>query len=128
MSSKATQVAEDAFRLLSNTELRWRTVTDPGGREIEVTSGTYGGAIYSKDRRFRRDAFLALCDSFLDVKNTIAATLAGTVQRDWYHAKARGYGSSVEASLDAENLPVSVYENLLRTVGNRVELLHRYAR
>jgi oligoendopeptidase F len=83
-------------------------------------------AMYSKDRRYRKDAFLGLHNSYLDVKNTLAATLAGTVNRDWFYAKARHYPSSLHRSLDAENLPLSVYHSLIETVNNHTHLLHRY--
>jgi oligoendopeptidase F len=126
MSSQATEAAVEAQSLLANTELRWRMVQDPHGQEVEVTPSRYYQAMYSKDRRYRRGAFLALHDSHADVKCTLAATLAGAMHRDWFFARARHYGSCVEASLDAENLPVSVYHNLLQTVEAHLPLLHRY--
>ncbi|HYG33763.1 MAG TPA: oligoendopeptidase F [Clostridia bacterium] len=126
MAGKATEAAGDAFGLLSNTELRWRTVKDPQERDVEITTSSFTQAMYSKDRRYRRDAFMALHGSYLDVKNTLATTLAGTMQRDWYYAKARNYPSSLHRALDAENLPLSVYHNLIDTVNARRQLLHRY--
>lgn len=126
MSGKATDAAGDAFSLLSNTELRWRTVKDASDREIEITSSSYYQAMYSKDRRYRRDAFNGLYSSFEDVKNTLAATLAGTMQKDWFYAKARGYPSSLARALDAENLPTGVYANLTAAVNANSHLLHRY--
>jgi len=126
MSSKATGAADEVFSLLTNTELRWRTATDPAGREVRVTSPVFYQAMDSKDRRYRQEVFTALHESYLDVKASLAATLAGALHRDWYRAKARGYASSLEASLDAENLPVSVYHNLVETIGRHTPLLHRY--
>jgi oligoendopeptidase F len=126
MSAKATAAAGDSFSLLTNTELRHRRVTDPAGIEIEVTNPVFYQAMESKDRRFRHDVFVALHESYLDVKATLATTLAGAMHRDWYLAKARGYTNSLEASLDAENLPVEVYHNLIDTIGRHTPLLHRY--
>jgi oligoendopeptidase F len=126
MSGKATDAASDAFGLLSNTELRWRTVKDPEGKDVEITSSSFLQAMYSKDRRFRQDAFMALHGSYLDVKNTLAATLHGTMQRDWFYSKARKYPSSLHRALDAENLPLGVYDNLVETVNKHTHLLHRY--
>lgn len=126
MAGKATDAATDAFGLLSNTELRWRNVNDPDGRDVEITSSSYLAAMYSKDRRYRKDAFTALHESYQDVKNTLAATLSGAMQRDWFYAKARGYPSSLHRALDAENLPLGVYDNLIKTVDAHRHLLHRY--
>src|ERR1044071_7274671 len=106
MSSKATDASTDVFGLLSNTELRWRTVKDPEGKEVEITSSSFTSAMQSKNRDYRRKAFEALMGSFLDVKSTLSATLAG--------------------ALDAENLPEGVYNNLVKTVNDHSQLLHRY--
>jgi oligoendopeptidase F len=126
MAGKATEAAGDAFGLLSNTELRWRAVKDPEGRDVEITSSSFTQAMYSKDRQYRQAAFGALHDSFLDVKSTLATTLAGSMQRDWYYAKARHYSSSLQRALDAENLPLGVYSNLVKAVEANARLLHRY--
>ncbi len=126
MAGKAVDTGSEAFGLLSNTELRWRTVKDDQGRDIEITSSTFGQAMQSKDRRYRKDAFLALHNSFIDVKNTLASTLAGSLQRDWFYSKARKYPTSLHRALDAENLPDSVYHNLIKTVDDNRQLLHRY--
>jgi oligoendopeptidase F len=126
MAGKATEAAGDAFGLLSNTELRWRSVKNPEGKEVEITSSSFMQAMTSKDRRFRQAAFNALHESYLDVKNTLAATLAGTMQKDWYYSKARHYSSSLQRALDSENLPDGVYHNLVKTVNDHRQLLHRY--
>jgi oligoendopeptidase F len=126
MSSKAIDASSDVFGLLSNTELRWRTVKDPQGNDVEITSSSFTSAMQSKDRAYRRAAFDALMGSFLDVKSTFAATLAGAMERDWFYAKARKYPTSLAAALDAENLPEGVYNNLVKTVNDHRQLLHRY--
>ena len=126
MSSKATDASTDVFSLLSNTELRWRTVKDPEGKEVEITSSSYNSALQSKNREYRRAGFEALMQSFLDVKSTLAATLAGAMQRDWFYAKARKYPTALAGALDAENLPESVYDNLIKTVNDHRQSLQRY--
>ncbi len=126
MAGKATEVSSDAFSLLSNTELRWRSVKDAENRDIEITTSSFSQAMQSKDRRYRHDAFLALHNSFLDVKSTLAATLSGAMQKDWFYSKARGYPGCLHRALDAENLPLGVYDNLVKTVNDHVALLQRY--
>ena len=126
MSSKATDASSDVFGLLSNTELRWRTIKDPQGNDVEITSSSFTAALQSKNRDFRRAAFEALMGSFLDVKSTLSSTLAGAMERDWFYSKARKYPTSLAAALDAENLPEGVYDNLVKTINDRRQLLHRY--
>jgi oligoendopeptidase F len=126
MSTKATDASTEAFGLLSNTELRWRSVKDPEGKDLEITSSSYTSALQSKNREFRKAAFEALMASFFDVKSTFASTLAGAMQRDWFYAKARKYPTALAAALDAENLPESVYDNLVKTVNDHRSSLQRY--
>lgn len=126
MSSAALGASSNTFGLLTNTELQFNTIKDADGNEITVTPPVYYDLIYSKDRRVRREVYLALHNSYLAVKNSLASTLAGTVQRDWFYAKARGYESSLAAALDDENLPVAVYHNLIDTVNQHLPLLHQY--
>ena len=128
MSAKATSAAGDTFGLLTNAELKLRTMKDREGNEIEISPGVFYGKLYSKDRNERRDAYLGFMASYLEIKNSLASTLAGSVERDWFYAKARGYKSCLEASLDAENLPVSVYHNLVKTVNDHLPLLHRFTK
>ena len=127
MAGKTTETGDNAFSLLTNTELRRRRVKNPEGVEVEVTPPVFYQAMYSKDRRYRREAFEAYHEGYLEVKSTLAATLAGTMHRDWYYAKARHYSSSLDRALDAENLPAGVYHNLIGTIGKHLPLLHRYA-
>ncbi len=126
MASKATGSSANTFGLLTNTELKYRTIKDAEGNEITVTVPVYYDLIYSKDRQVRRGVYLALHQSYLDVKNALASTLEGAAQHDWFYAKARGYESSLDAALDQENLPPSVYMNLIDTVNKNLPLLHRY--
>ena len=52
----------------------------------------------------------------LPSKQHVAATLNGGVQRDIYYAKARGYKSALESSLFQDNVPIAVYDNLIKSV------------
>src|SRR4030095_6500593 len=52
----------------------------------------------------------------------------GVCQRDWFHARARGYSSTLEAALHGDNIPTSVVENLIESTRAGVEPLRRYHR
>ena len=64
----------------------------------------------------RKAAFHQYYDVFAAHENTLAATLSGSIQRDVYYAKARGYASAREAALFPDNMPLSVYDNLIAAV------------
>ena len=57
--------------------------------------------------------------------NTYAALYNGVMQRDWFHARARGYASTLEAALHGNNIPTSVVETLIQEAKSGVEPLRR---
>jgi len=120
------QGASNAFTMLNNADLKFCTIKDENGKEVEVTKGRYVRFQQSKDRRVRHDSFKALYGSYWDHKNTLAATLAGSVKKDLYFSRARRYQSSLEAALDADNIDTSVYDNLISAVADNLESMHRY--
>src|SRR4029077_21083657 len=58
--------------------------------------------------------------------NSIAAALNGSVQRDVYYARARKYASALQAALFADRVPMSVYDNLIKSVHKNLPALYRY--
>ena len=126
MAGKATEAAGDAFGLLSNTELRWRTVKDGEGHDVEITSSAFGQAMQSKDRRYRHDAFVALLWEFPGCEAHAgrhagrgdAARLVLLQGPRLSHLPAPGAGCREPA--------LGVYDNLIKTVNEHGELLHRY--
>ena len=126
MSSKATGASDETFGLLTNTEIDFGTMKDEDGKEIEINSPVYYDKIYSKDRRVREEVYKKFHEGFMKHKSTLASTLQGAIDGDWYRAKARGYNSSLEAALNREKLPTSVYTGLIDTINEHLPLLHRY--
>ena len=71
-------------------------------------------------------AFHQYYEQFKGHENTLAAALSSSVQKDVYYAKVRGYASAREASLFHDNVPVSVYDNLISAVHGKLPALYRY--
>ncbi len=60
------------------------------------------------------------------LKDTLGANLGGKVKKDWVYAKDRKYKSSLEAALNSDNLPVSIYSTLIDAVNNNLPTLYRF--
>ena len=115
------------FTAFNNADLRYGTIRDAAGKPIELTKAVYQRSLESPDRRVRRDAFVGLHSAYGRYNNTLGATMNANVKRDEFYAHARKYASAAEASLDPNNIPISVYRNLVATVDAHLESLHRYA-
>ena len=58
--------------------------------------------------------------------NTLSAAFGANVKQAVFYAKARNYTSSRQASLSGNEVPESVYDNLVASVRKSLPLLHRY--
>lgn len=114
------------FSMLDDADLRYGTITDEDGNDVVLTKGSYSRFIESRTRDVRKQAFSSLHQAYRDHRNTLAATYAASVKADAFYARVHNYGSSIEAALSPNNIPVEVYDNLVETVNGRLGALHRY--
>lgn len=116
------------FGMLNNADLEFPAIKDENGNEVEVTHGRYARFLESPDQRVRHDAFKAVYKMYGQYRNTFASTLSGNVKKDNFNARIRKYDSARQAALAANNIPESVYDNLVSTVNEHLHLLHRYVK
>ncbi len=126
--SEIARGPRDVFGMFNNADIKFPSIKDEEGNEVEVTKGRYIKFLESRDRRVRKDAFHALYSSYKSHKNTLAATLISSLKKDMFYASVRKYSSSLEASLDEDNIKVEVYDNLIDTINKNLHLLERYLR
>ncbi|MBO8141746.1 MAG: oligoendopeptidase F [Firmicutes bacterium] len=125
-AGEVAQAPANVFDMFHDADLKFPSIRDENGEEVEVTHGRYIRLMESRDRRVRREAFLALHGTYQKWRHTLAATLSASVRKDVFFARTRRYGSALEAALHRDNIPVEVYTNLINTVRSRLDLLHRY--
>lgn len=118
--------SSSTFGILNNADLEFPSINDENGEEVEITHGRYIRFLESEDRRVREEAFKAVYKTYGNFKNTFASTLSGTVKKDNFNARVRKYMSARHAALSANNIPESVYDNLVATIHDYLPLLHRY--
>ncbi|MBY0546745.1 MAG: oligoendopeptidase F [Candidatus Obscuribacterales bacterium] len=115
------------FEMLNNADLKLPRILAGDGREVQLTHGNYASVcLESQDRVLRKNAFEGMHGTFNGLRNTLAACYASQVKQGIFYARARKYPSAVEAATSSINVPVSVYTNLIGTVGKNLPKLHRY--
>ncbi len=117
---------ENIFRMINNADIKFGFIKDEEGEEIEVTHGRFIKLLESSDRRIRKDAFDALYTAYEKQKNTLASTYNYSAKGDAVSAKLRRHDSSLAQELSGDNIPVEVYDNLIKTVHENIELMYRY--
>ena len=125
LSAEATQTASNTFSLLENVDLDFESVT-VDEKEMPLTQSTFSLFIRNPDRAVRKDAYKKFYKSFVKHQNVIASLYAGNVNSDIFYARARGFNSSLEASLYSNKVDPSVYHNLIETVHKNLPALHKY--
>ncbi len=126
-SQDATQGYSQIFTMFNNADVKFPSITGENGQALPVTHGNYISLMENQDRRIRRDAFLSLYSMYVQFSNTLAANFASNAKQAVFYAKARGYASSRQYYLGENEVPESVYDNLLQAVHSHIEGLHRYA-
>ena len=119
---------DSIFSMIDNADLKLPLIKNEEGEDAQLTKGNYLVYIRSNDRRVRKEAFEGLHSTFLKQRNTVAVTLSAQIKGSIFFTRQRGYGSSRERALARYNIPVSVYDNLVETVGEHIYLLNRYMR
>ncbi|GIW93519.1 MAG: peptidase [Pirellulaceae bacterium] len=126
MQSDMLSAVPRTFRQLYDADIRFGTVTDERGRQVELTNATFLRFLESPSRKIRRTAFHQYYSHISDHQRTLASLLYGSVQSDVYHARVRGYPSSLAHALFEDNIPESVYHGLIDAVHQHLPVLYRY--
>lgn len=128
MSGEVTGAPQNIFTMINNADLKFPSIKDEDGNEVELTKGRYIQFVESRDRRVRRDAFETLYGTYNKQRNTLATCLMSSVKKDVFTSRARHYATSRAYFLDENNIPEAVYDRLIEAVHDHNPLMHRYVR
>lgn len=128
LASDCLDAPSSIHNMLTNADMTFGNIKDEDGDEVELTEGNYSSFIKSKDRSVREAAFKRLFGEYKKFDNTLATTLTSSVKSFNFSARVRKYESPIEASLSPNDIPVSVYENAIKTINDNLSSLHRYVK
>lgn len=128
LAGQMQESPDTIYSVFSDAELEFEDAVDSEGNKHQVTHGTYIPLVQSSDRILRESAFHSMYGTYGKYKNTIAAMLTAQTKQIAFNAKARRYESSLHASLDRTDVPVSVYHNLIDAVHSNIEYMYKYVR
>lgn len=125
LQSESASAAHKTFTVFTDADLRFGTVT-VGGEEKPLTQSTWSVFMDNPDRIVRENAYKKFYGTFEAYEHTLASLYSGSVNQDVFSMRARGYTSCLEKALYPDNVPVSVYRNLIDTVHKNLPALHEY--
>lgn len=126
LSRLATGVAGSVYGTFADAEMPNVEITISNGSKVKLTSSEFSKIRASENRKDRETASKAYWDNYAKFKATYGELLNGKVNGDVYRFRARNYTSSLEASLDPNNIPVEVYQSLIDNVNKNLPSFHRY--
>ena len=119
---------DSIYGMFADADMKFPDAVDSEGKTHPLSQGTFVLCEESPDRVLRKSAYENLYHSFGDFKNTAAAILNAQGKQLKFYADARKYPSTLDAALDATDVPTSVYLNLIEAVHQNLDKMHRYVR
>ena len=119
-------IADNAFSMLTNADMKFESIKDEKGQSVEMSEERAVSYLRSPKRKVRKAAFDSLYKPYAEMKNTLGATFDGMLKSAKFYAEVRNYTSPLEAALDGDNIPTSVYDRLVDTLESNLEPMHRY--
>ena len=126
MQGEMSEASGQTFRQLHDADMKFGLVKDEKGRDVELGNATLAQFLTSSKRSVRKTAFHRYYEQFAAHENTLAATLSGSIQKDVYYARARGYESCLQAAMFPDNVPQGVYDRLIGAVRANLPSVHQY--
>ena len=127
-TNELAELPYEGFATLSNADLKFPEITNEKGEKIQITNGRFVPLEESKDRALRKEVFEKYYETFGSFKNTWAILYAGQIKQLMFNARARKYSTTLEASVDGNNVSPEVYKNLVEAINDNLDKMHRYVR
>jgi oligoendopeptidase F len=128
-AGRFNSVPHDSYAALTTADMKFPSITLSTGDQVTLSYGQYRAILETnRNQEDRAVAYRTFHGAYAANQNTYAALYNGVLQRDWFHARARNYGSTLDAALHGNNIPPAVVENLIAVTRQGIEPLRRYHR
>jgi oligoendopeptidase F len=124
---EVTHGAGEVYSMLANADMTFPTVDRPDGDAVEITQSNFTTLLKEPDREFRRTVHERFYEEWESVRNAVGTAYKNSVKADVKEARVRNYETAREAALDGPNVPPEVYDNLVSTVRDNLDTLHRHS-
>ena len=127
-AGELAQSPDNIYGMFADADIKFPDAVDAQGNTHPVSQGSFVACEESSDRVLRKSAYESLYHSFGAFKNTAAGILNAQNKQLKFFAEARKYPNAFEAALAKTNVPTQVYLNLIDTVHQNMDKMHRYVR
>lgn len=121
------QIPNETYGILNDAELPFPSIKDMEGQDMKLSHGRYRAALFNNDRDYRMKVYKGTYEPYKQLIGTYATLYNGRLKTRMINADIRGFKSAREAALYEDNIPVEVYDNLVKTARANIKTLHRWA-
>ncbi len=112
--------------VFANADIDFGFITGEDGKKVHLTDTNYVPFLMGTDRRVRRAAFKKLYATYKQFGNTFAALMNAYVKERTTVSRQRGYDSSLQCSVFADEVTPDIYNTLVETVNRNLPVLYDY--
>jgi oligoendopeptidase F len=127
LEQESAQTAQKSFSSLTDVDMEFGFI-HVGDKKRPISQSSYSSLLQNRDRDIRKKVYKKFYKNFDAHKNTLSSLYAGSIQHDVFTAKVRNHTSARAAALFPDNVPETVYDNLISTVHKGLPSLHAYYR
>jgi oligoendopeptidase F len=117
---------ENIHSIFANADFPYPDITLSDGKTVRLDQAAFSLHRASANRDDRKKVFAAFFGKVKEFRRTYGTQLYAEVKKNMFFSRARKYGSCLESALDANNIPVAVYHNLINNVRANLNTFHRY--
>jgi len=116
----------DVYGVFTNADFPFPTITLADGTTRKLDQATFSVSRSLPNREDRKKVFEAFFGALGDYRGTIGTALNAEVQKDLFYMRARKYPTTLDAALEPDSIPTSVYTKLIDGVNANLPTFHRY--
>ncbi|HEX4233648.1 MAG TPA: oligoendopeptidase F [Caldimonas sp.] len=129
LSTQLNEAPRNIYQELSTSDIKYPTLRLADGSDVVLSPGNYAALLeQNRDQAERGRAAAAHVGTYGASAHTYAAIYNGTLQRDWFLARARNFETTLDAALDPNAIPRAVVETLVDATRAGTAPLKRYMR
>ncbi len=120
--------SSNAYSTFESADIKFPDIEWEDGSKTPLTNGSFIPYMENENRAIRKQAFEKLYHTYEGYKNTLAALYNGEVKTRILNSTVRKYSCNLEAALSRNEVPTSVYHNLIDAVHANFGYMHKYMR
>ncbi|MCF0189648.1 MAG: oligoendopeptidase F [Marinilabiliaceae bacterium] len=119
-------VPSDTYDILTDAEMPWPTMKLSDGKEVRLDHAEFVKQRESSVREDRQESFNKFWDTYKSFEGTIGELMAGHIREDLFSTVVRNFGSTLESRLYYKDIPLDVYDSLVKNINASLPTFHRY--